>query len=95
MKKLTLNLDALTVESFDTGTETSLRGTIGGHDSLQTCDTINPAVTCNIHCPPQTGVLGGCEYSLQCTNDPHDFQCLNSFNFCPETRQDACLSTGC
>ncbi|HSU16409.1 hypothetical protein [Longimicrobium sp.] len=33
MKKLTLELDALSVESFDTGAEAAGEGTVRGHDT--------------------------------------------------------------
>lgn len=44
MKKLQLNLDGLTVESFEPGTETRDRGTVRGHANTE-CSC---AYTCGI-----------------------------------------------
>lgn len=41
--KITLNLDALSVESFDTGREVpSMRGTVQAHQESRACNTRTP-----------------------------------------------------
>jgi hypothetical protein len=69
MKKLTLSLDALKVESFAALPDFEERGTVAGHavSELGTCTLCGPTcVGCNTNfgpnCPTQkrTGPCGGC-----------------------------------
>jgi hypothetical protein len=64
MKKLTLNVDALKVETFDTISTGQMRGTVAAHNNtLETCeppDSLdgptcagNPQWTCHHHCTYQ------------------------------------------
>jgi hypothetical protein len=47
MKKMTLNLDRLQVETFETASESTERGTVHGHYSQRgTCD--GRAATCQV-----------------------------------------------
>ena len=55
MKKLTLDLDRLTVDSFETDEGLSLRGTVRGHATIDPrcsgqCDTVDDAT-----CDPDDG----------------------------------------
>jgi len=61
MGKLTLQIDNLKVESFDTGDGRGSRGTVHGHDTMETewctgypdcvsCKCLTPKDTCNASC---------------------------------------------
>ena len=55
MKKLTLNLETLGVESFETAATTTARGTVQAHDATQAADTCGggprPSDGCSVSCP--------------------------------------------
>ena len=61
MKKLTLNVDALKVETFDTVRTGQMRGTVAAHnDTLETCEppvsdgyTCDARWTCHYQCTYQ------------------------------------------
>jgi hypothetical protein len=64
MKKLKLQLDELTVESFATSEELAAKaGTVHGHISLPSCS----CVQCGTDTACQTGYDTGCE--SQCSKD--------------------------
>lgn len=76
MKKLDLNLDQLAVESFDTGGERLLRGTVRGndvsdttcHQRLCTCPSMR---TCETDCGDYTcggDTCGGATCGSSCVN---------------------------
>lgn len=56
MKKVTLNVDALRVESFEAEAQARERGTVGAHlathpylsDCLNTCDDCPTKYSCNV-----------------------------------------------
>jgi hypothetical protein len=51
MKKLTLQLETLTVESFETAGPEALRGTVHGHGDSSNCSYFSPNYTfCNLSC---------------------------------------------
>lgn len=79
MKKLSLNLDALSVETFETASEEALRGTVHGHASwhYQGCTPYEP---CN---PVSSGT-----YTEDYTCD--DYSCWNS---CAPTCANTCNNT--
>ncbi len=52
MRKLTLNLDELAVDSFDTSVSDRETGTVKGHDYGWSDDSICPTVTYGRCCPP-------------------------------------------
>jgi len=58
MKKLTLAMDALRVESFDTGAEEARGGTVRGHDTRIT----EWCYSTYVGCKP----TNGCETRLNC-----------------------------
>ena len=59
MKKLSLTLDALRVESFDTGRTEDHRGTVRGYDVTASC--VAPQATCGGSCmDPATCVDNSC-----------------------------------
>ena len=70
MKKLTLDLDALNVESFLTAAADDKSGTVHGHITLQcsggadTCDNCNTAAcnTKDVTCSCPTVINYSCEY---------------------------------
>jgi hypothetical protein len=87
MKKLTLSLDALEVQSFATASHAPDRGTVRGEQQLCTCPT---ACTCP-GCPtcaetcPET-----------CVNTCDDYSCLDSCQFtCAETCGRTCYTGQC
>jgi hypothetical protein len=61
MKKLMLELDALAVESFDTGAESAPGGTVRGHDTRIT----EWCYSTYAGCKP----TAGCESRLTCARD--------------------------
>ena len=80
MKKLSLDLDQLLVESFDTGTPRRTNGTVRGHDISNT--------TCYQR-------LCDCPTGFTCATDFNQFTCANScgdtcgdscVNICPSGR---------
>jgi hypothetical protein len=48
MKKMSLNLDQLTVESFEIRNERAIKGTVRGHDVCSDVCTASCAGTCGI-----------------------------------------------
>ena len=67
MKKMSLNLDQLTVESFEIANARQMRGTVRGHDVCSDVCTFSCAGTCGILPPsaesaceafPRTQVCG-------------------------------------
>ena len=61
MRQLKLRLEELQVESFATGAENALKGTVHAHQEegdsptyppYHTCDSCPPAFTCDTTCPP-------------------------------------------
>ncbi len=81
MRKLTLDLDSLAVQSFDTGEDDSLRGTIHGNDNtVWACTGMDPncrsnydATDCMVSdlgtCAATCGSTCGCTGSACPTND--------------------------
>jgi hypothetical protein len=60
MRKLKLNVEAITVESFQTQSKPAMRGTVAGHDTVESaCPT-----ACWTQCP--SGCLTQCDAS-DCT----------------------------
>lgn len=53
MKKLTLDLDSLAVESFQTAEASAERGTVQGHATRRadSCGCVPPSDGCTIGCP--------------------------------------------
>ena len=81
MKKLTLNLDALAVESFDTAAAAEPRGTVDAHQVRPTAPE-----SCDYYCASQN--ISGC-----CTADPTcPATCQNT---CPATCQNTCQGPTC
>ncbi|HEX8246250.1 MAG TPA: hypothetical protein VF541_22285 [Longimicrobium sp.] len=62
MKKLTLQLEALRVESFDTGADTRRSGTVRGHDTRETEWCYSTYAGCSVkYCPTL-----GCQLTPLC-----------------------------
>ena len=59
MRKLTLQLDALLVDSFETGRKEEVRGTVRGHDTRVTEFCATPFSPCK----PTTGCGGVTSYN--------------------------------
>jgi hypothetical protein len=111
MKKLTLHLDDLAVESFETDRGDLRNGTVRGHESMQvTCDNYtNGNPTCGLNscngtcgdtdvglCPGGSVGLSGCNCPTQgCTLDPHNFYCHDSVNYCDPTVQFTSCAENC
>jgi hypothetical protein len=81
MKKLTLNLDELAVESFDTQAVGAERGTVRGHEDTDAvscfgscapatkCGCVPPSITLmptDANCPSQAGCTGGVICTFEC-----------------------------
>ena len=89
MKKLTLDLEQLAVESFDTGAGRR-SGTIRGHSGVSdtTCIQIicdcptGSGDTCDAACTGETSVETGCH---QPTVNDHTCQRPSCYNSCPGT----------
>lgn len=69
MKKLRLDLDELSVQTFDTGSDGALRGTVVGNGSTLVC-TQGHLTLCESFCDATDGRVG-CHYSHYeiCTAD--------------------------
>jgi hypothetical protein len=67
MSKLRLELDDLTVESFDTGDEQRRRGTVQGHDTVETewCTGYPDCVSDHCQTPRKT-CYGTCGCTQNC-----------------------------
>jgi len=59
MKKLRLQLEDLAVESFATAEEKAGRGTVGAHNSCDTCVDLNCSADCTGLSCPDTGTGTG------------------------------------
>lgn len=61
MKKLSLDLDALAVESFETDGAEPMRGTVRAHGDSRDCSYWSPMYTfCNLTCKIDCGESGEC-----------------------------------
>ena len=61
MRKLTLDLDALAVESFATDAAAAARGTIAAREATPTCNLTNLDCQTNIvYCPSRVVTQCGC-----------------------------------
>lgn len=61
MKKLTLKLDELSVESFEIAAPRQLRGTVRGHGDSSDCSYGSPMYTaCDLSCEFECGQSGEC-----------------------------------
>jgi hypothetical protein len=61
MKKLTLHLESLVVESFETGNTDEIRGTVRGNAESSWCSYDSPDFTaCRLSCAYDCGESGGC-----------------------------------
>lgn len=61
MKKLSLHLEELAVESFETGSPEPLRGTVRAHGDSSGCSYNSPMYTfCNLTCKIDCGESGEC-----------------------------------
>lgn len=95
MKKLKLELDELRVESFETARTHERRGTVQAHSGgYQTCDagcgpTFLPEASCYDTGCPQEGSVGlSCAcVTMDCTANPMETYCINSYEFCVETQR--------
>ena len=78
MRKLTLKLDDLSVESFDTGSEHRRSGTVRGHDTVETewCTGYPECISKKCQTPNDT-----CFGSCGCTQG-----CATSGPQCQQTR---------
>ena len=63
MKKLTLELDSLRVESFETAADARLRGTVRGNDSYTVSPYPSCARTCGASPPPDTEICRADQYA--------------------------------
>jgi hypothetical protein len=70
MRKLTLQLDSLAVDSFETGANDGLRGTVRGRDTLPTEMCATPVMPCK----PTTGCTGPTSYNTCNTCEPYCLQ---------------------
>jgi hypothetical protein len=67
MKKLSLQLDELRVESFETSTaERSARGTVHGNLATASCPGYSCAPTCGIPISPDFGREANASYQVCC-----------------------------
>ena len=86
--KLKLQLEDLSVESFEASAQHPGAGTVVANASgflVPTCQGVN--------CPA-TGELSGCDGCLEtqgCTANPHEFQCIDSMHYCFDTQQADCI----
>ena len=60
MKKIRLNMDSLAVETFQTGEDVALRGTVQGQSWLTGgfCDSTGGPWFCDHECPPSYAPCG-------------------------------------
>lgn len=80
MKKIKLDVETLTVESFETRESAeAVKGTVRGHEDFTGYSE------CDCGSSPY--------YSQCCTGDPRDFQCYDSFHYCLETQRQICAET--
>jgi hypothetical protein len=87
MRKLKLDLDQLTVDSFDTiPSEEPTRGTVEAHSHL----CVSPFETCvDLQCP--TGTCGAtCATCASC--DSCNATCYTCYNTCGDSCQGTCVS---
>lgn len=83
-KKLTLALDQLAVESFDTGAASLSRGTVRGRD-------FTLEVTCKPALCDTEGDTCGCTAGICPTVDGHTCQPPSCYYSCPGTCGDTCF----
>ena len=87
-KKLKLQLEDLSVESFEATSRRPGSGTVIANETgplIPTCEYVN--------CPP-TGQLSGCDGCLAtqgCTANPHEFQCIDSMHYCFDSQLTDCV----
>ncbi|HEX6747645.1 MAG TPA: hypothetical protein VF092_10180 [Longimicrobium sp.] len=97
MRKLTLQLESLAVQSFDTTPASSNRGTVRGAGDTEpySYETCAPDATCGGTCPPECGsdgwggcggTAGGCQYTQQptCYGTACDTWCCTPNTACGE-----------
>jgi hypothetical protein len=93
MKKLSLQLDDLAVESFETGEPEPLRGTVRAHGDSSDCSYNSPMYTfCNLTCRIDCGESGECTprcpgWGTGGGDETHDLSCET---FCQISCQDPC-----
>ena len=54
MKKLSLKVEELKIESFESVKQAEARGTVAGHATGRNCPDTIEDYTCGIWCPPTT-----------------------------------------
>lgn len=75
MRKLTLKVENLKVDSFDTGDEHGRRGTVQGHDTIETewCTGYPDCISKRPECQtPRDTCYGSCGCTNGCGTGPND-----------------------
>jgi hypothetical protein len=88
-KKLTLKIEELAVESFQTNQRAVQAGTIHGYETMvaDTCGDCGSGHSC--------GALSGCAACFptdDCTANPAMTECYDSYHFCVVTHAQCCNS---
>lgn len=69
MRKISLKLDSLTIESFATATAASSVGTVQGHDDEAVAATRICSLACTMYsCPVQNTEYASCQAVCDCTS---------------------------